>query len=446
MIGAVVASVAAVALAFGLYLAIDGQNALESELKSAQAGLKNAQEAKRACEQTLNEVLPWVSDLRQGADTSARQVMTQVRAILIDHAKEEIPKEKLSEDAIKEHLKRQGPTSILQVISDYKEQVQKLVNDVKERTEQLAHAQDEASQKVRELNKSIEERDRSLEDANRESRTKLDQIEEELKRKDEELKQAKLEFERTIYLNDLKMRRLESDLRKATEEIDTKDSQIAELKKGGEGASDQHKVEEDGHVLEVGRDSDIVVIDIGGHERVRAGRTFDVFYKERGGLPVWKGKVEVTDVQHRVSKCRILRQTDYVRVGDRVERREYNANDPITPGCIVHNPSFVPGRQSKFALVGEFRFHTTQELTRLIELDGDSKVVEVRQADIVVLGQPPNQNDVDKTRLYEQQLEQIRATRPDLMREEEIMRYLRDYKGDADNSLIAPEKKKTSPW
>lgn len=441
--GVVVLSVLAALLAGALYFVYDAKLSVEKDMENAR--MEALREKKRAetLLAALRDAVPWFVGAGEGGlagddlSGAAREVAKAIKRELATAVQETLPEGAVvNPDRIEEHLKSLGPDySILKVVQQYKKRLLDLEARLKTQ-EDLLNEERKVAQGLREemqkQNAHLSEQVSRLRAELKEARDEVHRAEQEKTRIETELKGA-LESER---------RGRFYDARDHTREIAEKESEIRSLKaevarwkSGGDSLGGQ-TVEADGEVIDLDQASNIVVIDIGGRERVRPGMIFDVYWREKGGEPVWKGIVEVIDVQAGVSRCRIVRGEQTVRRGDKVERRAYNPQDPITPGCFVANPYFDPGRAASFVLLGEFRLHTTDELKKLITADGQSRIVDnVGDATFVVLGRPPRTPDPN----YDRQLEEAKLRKIEVMTEEDLIRYLRNYRQDEEILLFSKD-------
>jgi NAD-dependent DNA ligase len=124
---------------------------------------------------------------------------------------------------------------------------------------------------------------------------------------------------------------------------------ITELTRQREIANRDAKA--DGKIMEADSTVGFVVIDLGRQQALRKGTKFTV-YNRQAGRNVFKGMIEVTDVQERISTCRVLEEKD--------------ANNPLVPNDLITNPVFDPAKVKGFAIRGAFRRFSKDELKRFI--------------------------------------------------------------------------------
>ncbi len=141
--------------------------------------------------------------------------------------------------------------------------------------------------------------------------------------------------------------------RDANKELDTR---IAELKTRVQQLTNQRenanrRLVPKGSVISSAAAVGFVVIDRGHKHRLRNGTRFAVYLK-RAGQPVVKGAIEVIEVGDQTSVARVA--------------AEYDLNDPIIAGDLLHNPVYDPDKVYGFAIRGDFQRFSTEELQRLI--------------------------------------------------------------------------------
>ncbi len=444
----IVVSSVAVLLGAGLFFAYSAKVDVDEELVRAKGAAASAQQRAETLEATLQKAVPWFVSAGEGGvageelSAQASQVAEAVKQELVAAAAKDLPEgAAIPSERVSEHLRKQGAEySILEVVKNLKTRMQTLEAEAKTMRDRIEQEKKDAQavrdQADRDLRTKTEECERLRKEASRakdaayEAEQKYDQ--ERRARADEVgmLRNTNTNDEKDWMLKETVYKRMIAKL----------EADVQRFKRGGDLAGASNRVEEDGRVIDIDQASDTVVIDIGGQQRVRPGMRFDAYWREKGGMPVWKGKIEVIDVDSRVSisRARILRDREYVQVGGKPVERVYDPDDPITPGCIVANPYFDPGRKASFALVGEFQFHTVDELKRLLTADGAGTVVDkVTDATFVILGRPPKTYDAD----YESQREEIRIRKLEVMSEEEIMNYLRNYRQDDETVLSRPKSR-----
>lgn len=165
--------------------------------------------------------------------------------------------------------------------------------------------------------------------------------------------------------------RLRQDLEVASRELETlkrqsrntnvvADTRIAELDSRITELTQQRELNNrelraDGRILASRATDGFVVIDRGQDHNLRKGTRFTVFNR-RGGKPVVKGSVEVVEVEARMAVCRV---TD-----------EVNANDPLIPGDMVHNPVYNPDDVKTFVIKGDFAIYSAEEIARFVTESG----------------------------------------------------------------------------
>ncbi|MBI5863576.1 MAG: hypothetical protein HZB38_03525 [Planctomycetes bacterium] len=142
----------------------------------------------------------------------------------------------------------------------------------------------------------------------------------------------------------------------------------------------------DGRIMRAIPGSDVVYIDLGSHDKLRAGMGFEVFSPTGERLDSeYRGKasVEVVTVLDTTAECRITRST---------------ALKPIVEGDIVVNVAFERNRKTKFVVQGDFDLDYNDEIdwdgvervSGLVREWGGQVVPEVDESvDFVVLGTGP---------------------------------------------------------
>ena len=131
------------------------------------------------------------------------------------------------------------------------------------------------------------------------------------------------------------------------------DSRINELTQQRE--LNNRELRADGRILASRATDGFVVVDRGQEDNLRKGTRFTVFNR-RGGKPVIKGSVEVVEVEARMAVCRVT--------------NEVNANDPLIPGDMVHNPVYNPDDVKTFVIKGDFTIYSAEEIARFITESG----------------------------------------------------------------------------
>ncbi len=112
--------------------------------------------------------------------------------------------------------------------------------------------------------------------------------------------------------------------------------------------------EPDGVVREVSGDQ--VVIDLGRRDHVRPGMRFSVSALDKG-VRIGKGMVEIITVDESISTCRLIAEQD-------ARRR------PIGSGDSVASPMYERLRTPTFAVAGEFKNVSRQDLESFIRASG----------------------------------------------------------------------------
>jgi NAD-dependent DNA ligase len=152
--------------------------------------------------------------------------------------------------------------------------------------------------------------------------------------------------------------------------IDELDSRIRELTQQRE--LNNRELRADGRILASRATDGFVVIDRGQDDNLRKGTRFTVFNR-RGGKPTIKGSVEVVEVEARMAVCRVL--------------EEKNANDPLLPGDMIHNPVYNPDDIKTFVIKGDFTNFSAEELARFITESGGKVAKDLTTAsDYLVAG------------------------------------------------------------
>jgi uncharacterized small protein (DUF1192 family) len=173
----------------------------------------------------------------------------------------------------------------------------------------------------------------------------------------EEMNRARVERQNETRQSDIaseKLRKQVDDLQKV----------VSGLRSTGFDATDI-LTKADGRVLRAIPGSDVVYVDVGTRDRVRAGMTFAIFSPvgERGVTDgqgrstdvIGKATVEVQAVREGTSECRIVRSTP---------------GKPIIEGDVAVNIAFERDRKTKFVLRGEFDLNYDGEA----DWDGNEKV------------------------------------------------------------------------
>jgi len=111
-------------------------------------------------------------------------------------------------------------------------------------------------------------------------------------------------------------------------------------------------LEPQGNVMNVETQAGKLIIDQGAIDHIFPGLLFEVFNYQRGAY-IDKGRVEVIEVQDRISVCRILSQTD-------------SRSDPIGRGDYIGNPVFNSQKPKVFVVSGEFKRYNKEDLEGFI--------------------------------------------------------------------------------
>jgi NAD-dependent DNA ligase len=111
----------------------------------------------------------------------------------------------------------------------------------------------------------------------------------------------------------------------------------------------------DGQILQAAASDGFVVINIGQRHNLRKGTKFTV-YNRRAGKVTYKGVIEVTRVEEQISTARVLQETDH--------------NDPLLANDYIANPVYSPDKVKGFAIRGDFKHYSKDELRRFIVENG----------------------------------------------------------------------------
>lgn len=164
----------------------------------------------------------------------------------------------------------------------------------------------------------------------------------------------------------------------------------------------------DGRIMRAIPGSDVVYINLGARDKLRAGMGFEVFSPvgERTESD-YRGKasVEIVTVLDATSEARITRQTPL---------------KPIIEGDVIVNVAFEKNRKTKFVVRGDFDldydgeidFDGLERVSGLIREWGGTVVPEVDESiDFVVVGTGPQAPDVLKGRPVSSVVEDLVTTR-----------------------------------
>lgn len=128
---------------------------------------------------------------------------------------------------------------------------------------------------------------------------------------------------------------------------------IAELTRQREIANQDVKA--DGVIMEADATVGFVVVDLGRNQALRKGTRFTVFNR-RAGRNVYKGIIEVTNVEAGISTCRVVEEKD--------------PNNPLIPNDLISNPVFDRAKVKAFAIRGSFVRFSKDELKNFIVESG----------------------------------------------------------------------------
>lgn len=164
----------------------------------------------------------------------------------------------------------------------------------------------------------------------------------------------------------------------------------------------------DGRVMRAIPGSDVVYINLGSRDKIRAGMGFEVFSplgERTEGEYRGKASVEIVTVLDTTSEARITRQT---------------ALKPIVEGDLLVNVAFEKNRKTRFVVRGDFDldydgevdFDGAERVTGLIREWGGTVVAEVDPSvDFVVLGTGPQAPDVLQGRPISSVVDDLITTR-----------------------------------
>lgn len=141
----------------------------------------------------------------------------------------------------------------------------------------------------------------------------------------------------------------------------------------------------DGRILRAVPGSDVVYINLGSAERIRAGMGFEVFAQMHRASPDLRGKasLEVVHVMEDTSECRITRRV---------------AGEPLVEGDIVVNIAYERDRKPKFVVRGTFDlnydgvpdFDGVEQVQALIKQWGGQIADKLDETvDFLIVGSPP---------------------------------------------------------
>lgn len=156
-------------------------------------------------------------------------------------------------------------------------------------------------------------------------------------------------------------RTLEVDKKKGRSEIVQLDDRVTELDNRVKFLvnrldSESREMRPDGKLIAAeSATAGFVVIDRGSKHSLRKGTRFSVF-AQRAGKNIIKGMIEVVSIDERIATCRVLDEKD--------------RNDPLIDGDLIHNPVWDADRVRSFAIRGDFRRFSRDELARFIEVAG----------------------------------------------------------------------------
>lgn len=225
----------------------------------------------------------------------------------------------------------------------------------------------------------------------------VSQYEEQVRRLSEEKKRVQDEKDRLQKQTEIEMSRLRTkigDLR----------SRLARVIK--KKPKDLRWAEPDGEIYLADMNLGLCWIDLGRMHHVQTGMIFEVFRRGKGGMRVFKGRIEVRRIHDDLSQCAILECYD-------------PENDPIVKGDFIISPLYDPKEAPILVFIGDFRnpYYSKRQLEKKlaeINIKVESRVTV--NTDWIVIGENPEAHeDYEKARFWN----------IPVMREEELLRYIK---------------------
>jgi NAD-dependent DNA ligase len=193
----------------------------------------------------------------------------------------------------------------------------------------------EASDRRSELGKEEE----GMYATERENDERRRQMRDDIERKSVLIEQKKKEARQDNAKNDGRIAELEARVEQLTQEQDIS----------------KRMIKSDGQIVASESANGFVVINRGHRQNLRNGTKFKIF-NVRGGHIVFKGDVQVINVEEEISTARVI--------------SEYDSNDPLIVGDQLHNPVYDPDKTKHFAIRGDFMRFSKEELAEFIKDSG----------------------------------------------------------------------------
>ncbi|MCX7703079.1 MAG: hypothetical protein N2234_03115 [Planctomycetota bacterium] len=394
LVGLVIAICICIGLVYGIVKTNDDKEKVEKEL----AGAKKQAESNRQQAILAQQQLSAITRVIRGGE-----------AIDLDYAKEHLLKLKPTaylksqfSDILKEPIRDQY-TNLDEVVqalinanliissqkSEWDTQVRTKEEEVSKSKEEVVKAKDTWSKNVTDLRSQIQDLNARIEQLTTNYEERIKTLSEEKKRVQEELevlqKQKELEASRLrTQIGDLRGR-LERVLKKKPRDLKWADP--------------------DGEIYLSDMNLGLCWIDLGTKHHVQAGMIFEVFRTGKGGVRIFKGRIELRRISDDLSQCAILDCYD-------------PENDPIVKGDFIISPLYERDETPILVFIGDFRnpYYSKRQLEKKLAEFGVKVEERVSvNTDWIVIGENPEAHeDYEKARFWN----------IPVMREEELLRYI----------------------
>ena len=394
LVGLIIAICFCIGFVYGIVKVNDELEKKQKELDAA----KNKADSERRARLEAQTIQKAYARLIRGGEVvdvdSARAHLLQLKPtkFLQEQLKDILPKGLADKfDNLEEVIEVLLKTNIIisQRQEEWEQQVKAKEENLTRAKEDLLKAKDKWRQDIEALRAKIQ----SLES---EKAQLVSQYEEQVRRLSEEKKQVQDEKDRLQKQTEIEMSRLRTkigDLR----------ARLARVIK--KKPKDLRWADPDGEIYLADMNLSLCWIDLGRMHHVQTGMIFEVFRRGKGGMRVFKGRIEIRRVQDDLSQCAILECYD-------------PENDPIVKGDFIISPLYDREETPILVFIGDFRnpYYSKRQLEKKLaefNIKVESRVTV--NTDWIVIGENPEAHeDYEKARFWN----------IPVMREEELLRYI----------------------
>jgi hypothetical protein len=279
---------------------------------------------------------------------------------------------------------------------DYAKAESEMKNEIQTKEEEVSKSKEEVVKAQDAWKADIEKLRAEIQRLEMEKKSEKDRFEEEIKKISEEKKRLQDDLETLQKQKELEASRLRTqigDLRGRLERV---------LKKK---PRDLKWADPDGEIYLSDMNLGLCWIDLGTLHHVQAGMIFEVFRTGKGGMRVFKGRIEIRRVSDDLSQCAILDCYD-------------PENDPIVKGDYIISPLYERDETPILVFIGDFKnpFYSKRQLEKKLAEFGVKVEERVSvNTDWIIIGENPEAHeDYEKARFWN----------IPVMREEELLRYI----------------------